>query len=49
MSFLTQTKGNFTEIVIITLIFQKIVNFVRLKLAKMAEICDHNIDPESSS
>jgi hypothetical protein len=44
-AFLTQTKGNFAEKVIITLVFEKNANFFRRKLAKIAENCDHNIDP----
>jgi hypothetical protein len=42
-AFLTQTKGNFAEKVIITLVFEKNANFFCRKLAKIAEICDHNI------
>jgi hypothetical protein len=30
---------------IITLIFEKNANFLRRKLPKIAENCDHNIDP----
>jgi hypothetical protein len=32
---------------IITLVFEKKRQFFRLKLAKIAENCDHNIDPSS--
>jgi hypothetical protein len=30
---------------IMTLVFEKNANFFRRKLAKIAENCDHNIDP----
>jgi hypothetical protein len=32
---------------IITLVFEKNTNYFRRKLAKIAENCDHNIDPRS--
>jgi hypothetical protein len=32
---------------IMTLVFEKNANFLRQKLAKIAENCDHNIDPRS--
>jgi hypothetical protein len=35
----------FAKILIITLVFEKNANFFRRKLAKIAENCDHNIDP----
>jgi hypothetical protein len=35
------------KIVIITLVFEKNANFFRRKLGKIAENCDHNIDPWS--
>jgi hypothetical protein len=33
--------------IIVTLVFEKNANFFRQKLAKIAENCDHNIDPWS--
>jgi hypothetical protein len=45
-AFLTQTKGNFAEKVIITLVFEKnAIGKIGRKLAKIAENCDHNIGP----
>jgi hypothetical protein len=41
MAFLTQNKGKLCEILIITLAFEKNANFS----PKIAENCDHNIDP----
>jgi hypothetical protein len=37
----------FEKFVIITLVFGKNANFFRRKLSKIAENCDHNIDPWS--
>jgi hypothetical protein len=45
MAFLTQYKAKFCKKLIITLVFKKNANFFRQKLAKIAENCDHNIDP----
>jgi hypothetical protein len=43
---LTQNKAKLCKILIITLFFfKKNANFFRQKLAKIAENCDHNIDP----
>jgi hypothetical protein len=42
---LTQNKGKLGKILIITLVFEENANFFRRKLAKIAENCDHNIDP----
>jgi hypothetical protein len=42
----TQTIASFCKILIITLVFEKNPIFCR-KLAKIAEISDHNIDPWS--
>jgi hypothetical protein len=47
MAFLTQNKAKICKILIITLVFEKNANFFRRKLAKIAENCDHNIDPWS--
>jgi hypothetical protein len=35
--------------VIITLVFEKNAKFFRRKLGKIAENCDHNIDPGGNS
>jgi hypothetical protein len=43
--FLLKTKLNYSKI--ITLVFEKNANFFRRKLSKIAENCDHNIDPWS--
>jgi hypothetical protein len=45
LAFLTQNKAKFWKKLIITLVFKKNANFFRRKLAKIAENCDHNIDP----
>jgi hypothetical protein len=43
--FLIQNKAKLCKILIITLVFEKNANFfVRRKLSKIAENCDHNID-----
>jgi hypothetical protein len=47
LAFLTQNKAKSCKIWIITLIFEKNANFFRRKLSKIAENCDHNIDPWS--
>jgi hypothetical protein len=39
------TKLNFEKYLIITLVFRKNAIFFRRKLGKIAENCDHNIDP----
>jgi hypothetical protein len=44
-AFLTQNKAKLCEILIITLVFEKNAIF-RRKLSKIAENCDHNIDPQ---
>jgi hypothetical protein len=44
MAFLTQNKAKLCKILIITLVFEKNTNFCQ-KLSKIAENCDHNIDP----
>jgi hypothetical protein len=43
--FWLKTKLNYSKIVIITLVSEKNTNFFRQKLSKIAENCDHNIDP----
>jgi hypothetical protein len=45
LPFLTKTKLNYAIFLIITLDFEKNANFFGQKLAKIAENCDHNIDP----
>jgi hypothetical protein len=45
LAFLTQNKAKLWKILIITLVFEKNANFFRQKLSKIAENCDHNIDP----
>jgi hypothetical protein len=40
-----QNKAKLCKNWIITLILEKNANFLRQKLAKIAENCDHNIDP----
>jgi hypothetical protein len=45
MGVFAQTNASFLKKLIITLVFEKIANFFRRKLAKIAENCDHNIDP----
>jgi hypothetical protein len=48
MAFLTQNKGKLCKILIITLVFEKKSQFFRRKLSKIAENCDHNIDPRTN-
>jgi hypothetical protein len=45
LAFLTRNKAKLCKILIITLVFEENANFFRRKLAKIAENCDHNIDP----
>jgi hypothetical protein len=45
LAFLTQNKAKLYKKLIITLVFEKNANFFRRTLAKIAENCDHNIDP----
>jgi hypothetical protein len=47
MAFLTQNKAKLCTTLIITLVIEKNANFFRRKLSKIAENCDHNIDPRS--
>jgi hypothetical protein len=49
LAFLTQNKAKLCQILIITSVSEKNANFFRRKLAKIAENCDHNIDPWSQS
>jgi hypothetical protein len=44
IAFLTQNKAKLYKLLIITLFLRK-TPFFRWKLAKIAENCDHNIDP----
>jgi hypothetical protein len=46
LAFLTQNKAKLCKILII---FEKNANFFRRKLSKIAENCDHNIDPWSDA
>jgi hypothetical protein len=45
--FFAQTTASFSKKIIITLVFEKNANCFRRKFAKIAENCDHNIDPFS--
>jgi hypothetical protein len=45
LAFYAQNKAKLCKNWIITLVFEKNANFFRRKLAKIAENCDHNIDP----
>jgi hypothetical protein len=45
MAFLTQNKAKLCKNWIITLVLKKKTPFFRRKLSKIAENCDHNIDP----
>jgi hypothetical protein len=47
MAFLTQNIDKLWKILIITLVFWEKRHFFRRKLSKIAENCDHNIDPWS--
>jgi hypothetical protein len=47
LAFFAQTTASFCKNVIITLVFEK-TPFFRRKLAKIAENCDHSIDPSAS-
>jgi hypothetical protein len=49
LAFLTHNKAKLCKTLIVTLVFEKNANFFRRKLAKIAEISDHNIDPVSQS
>jgi hypothetical protein len=44
LAFLTQNKAKLCKILIITLVFEKNANFCQ-RLTKIAENCDHCIDP----
>jgi hypothetical protein len=44
LAFLTQNKGKFKKKFNITLVFEKNAIFAE-KVGKIAENCDHNIDP----
>jgi hypothetical protein len=45
LAFLTRNKAKLRNILIITFVFEKKRQFFRQKLAKIADNCDHNIDP----
>jgi hypothetical protein len=47
LAFLTQNKAKLCKILIITLVFEKNAN--GRKSSKIAENCDHNIDPSKKS
>jgi hypothetical protein len=49
MAFLTQNKAKLCKNLIITFFLRKTAIFFRQKLAKIAEYCDHNIDPRQIS
>jgi hypothetical protein len=44
-AFSAQNKAKYCKILIISLVFEKSVNFIPRKFSKNAENCDHNIDP----
>jgi hypothetical protein len=46
LAFLTKNKTKLCKILIITLVFEKNAIFLP-KIGKIAENCDHNIDPRS--
>jgi hypothetical protein len=45
MAFLPQSKAKLCKHLILTLVFEIIANFFARLLSKIAENCDHNIDP----
>jgi hypothetical protein len=45
LAFLAQNKDKLCKMLITTSVFEKNANFFRRKLLKIAENCDHNIDP----
>jgi hypothetical protein len=45
LAFFTQNKDKFSNNLIITLVFKKNANFFAEIWEKIAENCDHNIDP----
>jgi hypothetical protein len=47
LAFLTQNKAKLENNLIITLVFKKNDNFFAENWKKIAENCDHNIDPWS--
>jgi hypothetical protein len=47
MAFLTPNKAKLCKILIKALVFEKNAIFFGRKLSKIAENCDHNIDPWS--
>jgi hypothetical protein len=49
LAFLTKNKANLCKMLIITLVFKKNANFFAKNCQKIAENCDHNIDPWSHS
>jgi hypothetical protein len=48
LAFLTQNKANLCKMLIITLVFENNDNFFAEKLSKIAENCNHNINPRSN-
>jgi hypothetical protein len=49
LALFAQTAASFCKNGIIRLLFEKDANFFCQKLAKIAENCDHNIDPSSEA
>jgi hypothetical protein len=49
LRFFAQTTASFLKKLTISLFFEKTPIFFRRKLAKLAENCDHNIDPRFSA
>jgi hypothetical protein len=45
LAFLARSKAKFCKNLSITMVFEKNAIFFRRKLSKIAEDCDHNIDP----
>jgi hypothetical protein len=45
LTFFSQTTASFCKVGIVTLVFKKNAKFFRPKSGKIAENCDHKIDP----
>jgi hypothetical protein len=48
LAFWARNKAKLYKILIITLVFLEKRQFFRQKLSKIAENCDHNIDPRAN-